>query len=201
MTAASNIQVTPCSRGHQETTSETHVIWNQPTHACSRNWTTADLVMNSRKSQDLQPATTRKCYCKIPSLETWNEETGERNYSTETEKNPSSIDCPFVGWGLICGFRRVSVCCLKAQRNWRLHCYIFSFKITSRSCDWMCSAVIYMVIDAAVSLRWGTTFFFLRGKMCKHIFSSSHMRESSKGRIKLFFPWVKVRVIWEIKWL
>lgn len=72
--------------------------------------------------------------------------------SRETEK-ASSTDCPFVGWGLICDVGRVSVGCLKARRNSRLHCYIFPFKIPSRSCDWMCSAVIYMVIDVAVSLR------------------------------------------------
>jgi len=67
MTAASNIQMTPCSRGHQKR-SEMPLIWNQPAHACSRNWTIVDTVTISRKSEDLLPVTIRKCYCKIPGL-------------------------------------------------------------------------------------------------------------------------------------
>lgn len=115
-------------------------------------------------------------------------------------KRTSSIDSHWARWFLICCFRRVSVLGLKAGRYGRLHCSIFSFKITDGSCDRTRSAVIYMVMDTAVSQRWGTTFF-LRGKMYKHIFSLSHTIETFKGRTNLFFPWVKVRVIWEIKWL
>lgn len=151
--------------------------------------------MISRKSKDLLPITTRKWCCKMPNLGTEMKE----NILQKVKKTPS-IDSCLVRWFLICCFRRVSVLCLKARRQGGLRCWVFSFKITKGSCDRTCSAVIYMVIDTAISQRWGTTFF-LRGKMYKHIFFLSHTIESFKGRTNLFFPWVKVRVIWEIKWL
>lgn len=99
-------------------------------------------------------------------------------------KRTSSIDSHLVCF-LICCFRTVRTLGLKARRYGRLHCSIFSFKITNRSCDRSCSAVICMVTDTAVSQRWDTTFCWGE-KMYIRIFSLSHMIETFKGRTNCF---------------
>lgn len=108
----------------------------------------------SRTGQDPLPVTTRKCCCKIPSLGSVMKET-----ILQKLEKPPSINCCLVGWVLIRRFGRVSALCLKVSRNGG-YAAVFSFKVTKSCCDWMCSAVVHTVRDAAGSLRSGTTVFF-----------------------------------------